>query len=59
MQRLAAILTIICSLTLSGCATYDTPNGKAMADPKFCQIKGLCPVLIGAAIVGVGAVATH
>lgn len=59
MQHRAAALLVICSLALSACSTYDTPNGKRMADPDFCKIEGLCPVLIGAAVVGVGALVTH
>lgn len=59
MKKNVALAFIILSLGLSGCSTYQTPGGRTnMADPSFCRsADGLCPLLIGAVVLGAGALA--
>lgn len=59
MKRHIAISFIILSLGLSACSAYHTPGGRTrLADPAFCNNgNGLCPLLVGAAVVGVAAFA--
>lgn len=49
---------------LSGCSTYHSANGgRAVADPSFCKGgrngSAACAALVGAALIGVIAVAAH